>query len=1108
MSTHAGLISAAAQLGAAPSARKAAVRSWAQGTHSSSGADHSLAMATRVANREALPIARLGTDGNVLGPATLGMSSERLPTSENDRTSGHKASPLPAVASATGKALASPGSPLDLATRAWMEDRFHHDFSKVRVHTDRRASATARLLGAKAFTIGTDIAVDLEQVRSGTLASRRTLGHELAHVVQARRRSDPYCTVGHDRSEAEREATAVARRVARGDHVPESALVSGAPGLMCEYDPQLPRILEDLPLRIQLRARLYGRQLSADETASFIALSLRGIDLTDRDNRAPILDTLRPLVSAEAYNRFLNSIGRAQVMGGGVGPGQYPNRPSPEQLRASFLADVRHVAHEYLQGSRRFAQEEFQRLGISPARARSDAAPTAAQDETVRRMQIAAGGLHALRWAQESARRTYVAYRWQLRGMGDFGYAIHWRRVRFDPEDPRPRELRSFELLYFGPQTAVHRDPDATNNYIYSDATEEHLAFDDEREAQRAAPIQSYTPVRHAFDRAETAAEAIMRARPALAYLVPNQLEAFVRAATPAAARRELGIAIGNLITDIDRTSRRLGGELDLRDLTPLHAHLLGGSVPSASGTDWTAEPARSIASDLIRDHHVDRELWSLGLQYLAHVAFLVAPIGPSTALAGSYVGAAATEASYRRESDRHSALAAAARASGHRDATLVSREAVDEARMAAESAAVAFALAGLTLGTAAAHAQLDQFRRSYIRVRALAPFYPPPAAAELPGPVRGALPARTDHPSPAPLSVPVARRLVPIARPTPAQSTALVRGQLPARTQHTDPALLTVSVRGRTPRPATGRSVPSRYRVGGGGTRATIPAQWIPTAENPHRDPEFHVDHCGYCAIARALRNLGGGSTTAEALYQRTMRQLFGEMPTEAPPPRMLVYPDIVRQGATRVPLGYEAFFGSAVHISEYTVTAVARDVAGLIVTNANSLREDLRVSFGQQPFSMQIPGGRAVTREMAIEILRRINRIRGSLPPIESLRDLAEVELEDQHGQLVQRVRSAVEADVRLNRSRLPGEYILGSRTGPSSQGHYINLTVGSDGTLNAADAQRGSEYRSWDAIDAALGGHPPLILRVERGPAAAGSSAESHPVTSSSAAPPTSR
>src|SRR5437764_9722775 len=40
--------------------------------------------------------------------------------------------------------LRSPGQPFHTATRAFMEPRFGHDFSKVRVHTDAKAAESAR----------------------------------------------------------------------------------------------------------------------------------------------------------------------------------------------------------------------------------------------------------------------------------------------------------------------------------------------------------------------------------------------------------------------------------------------------------------------------------------------------------------------------------------------------------------------------------------------------------------------------------------------------------------------------------------------------------------------------------------------------------------------------------------------------------------------------------------------------------------------------------------------------------------------------------------------------------------------------------------------------
>lgn len=53
--------------------------------------------------------------------------------------------------------LRSPGQPLDPTTRAFMEPRFGHDFSQVRVHTDAKAAESARAVDALAYTVGRDV---------------------------------------------------------------------------------------------------------------------------------------------------------------------------------------------------------------------------------------------------------------------------------------------------------------------------------------------------------------------------------------------------------------------------------------------------------------------------------------------------------------------------------------------------------------------------------------------------------------------------------------------------------------------------------------------------------------------------------------------------------------------------------------------------------------------------------------------------------------------------------------------------------------------------------------------------------------------------------------
>lgn len=80
--------------------------------------------------------------------------------------------------------LSSPGQSLDAGTRAFMEPRFGHDFSQVRVHTDARAAESARAVNALAYTVGRDVVFGVGQYVPETREGRRLMAHELTHVVQ------------------------------------------------------------------------------------------------------------------------------------------------------------------------------------------------------------------------------------------------------------------------------------------------------------------------------------------------------------------------------------------------------------------------------------------------------------------------------------------------------------------------------------------------------------------------------------------------------------------------------------------------------------------------------------------------------------------------------------------------------------------------------------------------------------------------------------------------------------------------------------------------------------------------------------------------------------
>lgn len=95
------------------------------------------------------------------------------------RDAGHAA--VPPVVHA---GLRSPGQALDAATRAFMEPRFGHDFSRVRIHTGAAAEESARGVNADAYTVGTDVVFGAGRFAPQVHAGRRLIAHELAHVVQ------------------------------------------------------------------------------------------------------------------------------------------------------------------------------------------------------------------------------------------------------------------------------------------------------------------------------------------------------------------------------------------------------------------------------------------------------------------------------------------------------------------------------------------------------------------------------------------------------------------------------------------------------------------------------------------------------------------------------------------------------------------------------------------------------------------------------------------------------------------------------------------------------------------------------------------------------------
>lgn len=125
--------------------------------------------------------------------------------------------------------LNSSGQPLDLETRRFMESRFGHSFSAVKVHADTKAGESAQAVNALAYTVRQDIAFAPNTYQPNTPTGLHLLAHELAHVVQqegASAQLQPSQNISSADDLMEHEADRAADAILRGEFVYPSRLGS------------------------------------------------------------------------------------------------------------------------------------------------------------------------------------------------------------------------------------------------------------------------------------------------------------------------------------------------------------------------------------------------------------------------------------------------------------------------------------------------------------------------------------------------------------------------------------------------------------------------------------------------------------------------------------------------------------------------------------------------------------------------------------------------------------------------------------------------------------------------------------------------------------------
>lgn len=149
-------------------------------------------------------------------------SAEQMSTQAQRRAT----SPMAASTRATG----GPALPRHVVDR--FSEAYSHDLSDVGAQTESKA---ARDMGARAFTVGRQVAFAPGEYRPGTAHGDRLIGHELAHVVQQAGGAGAVQAAGLGKNAHEREADQAADTALEGGRVAQLSRV--ASGTIQRDDP-------------------------------------------------------------------------------------------------------------------------------------------------------------------------------------------------------------------------------------------------------------------------------------------------------------------------------------------------------------------------------------------------------------------------------------------------------------------------------------------------------------------------------------------------------------------------------------------------------------------------------------------------------------------------------------------------------------------------------------------------------------------------------------------------------------------------------------------------------------------------------------------------------
>jgi hypothetical protein len=636
------------------------------------------------------------------------------------------------------------GQPLDDGTRSFMESRFGEDFGEVKVHTDSAAAEASQQIQAQAFTTGRNIYFGQGRFQPQVTEGKKLLAHELTHVVQQNNvSSTPIMAkpiLGSSGDVFEKEADAVANQLISGNSVGSDAtgsVTTDTQSLISRQNSTDSSI--NLIQRQDTNADGGGGATSATAPATipgssglnssspshavladrkFIDDALKSKDVEDvkhirnfglasEEEKFTLIGILLDQTWVGPYDEYAleaiwGSFGdrlikvasaHLELWNNCIERGAELNDlPAVKKLEGQFQADVRTIVTGYLFQNRQFVTTEMDRLGIPADEKTNVPTPTLDQTEEVRKMQVAATEVAKLQKAQEESRNIIVGF------------------------EPNPHR---FEPNLWGNDPNVPKQSDDSPNFIptffnpYAEKPPLDSNPDDRLPTALGLPssnvtVTSYIKVKDAYDAATKSITDYLHFYPAL-YAISREgksatTSTFAGTDSPVQAREQIGIAMRKLFHDIGETQKKLDEEkLDPLDLTPIHDQVLFGGMKGSSGTDWKDFLPNSVATALVKKHEFTKVLIDLGLQTAAAALFMLAPLTGGASLYVMLAGLAVSGFKLNISTQQYEAVSLAAKTSAVPGTELVTPGHVDESKMAMEADQVAFTLAALAVGTAAA---------------------------------------------------------------------------------------------------------------------------------------------------------------------------------------------------------------------------------------------------------------------------------------------------------------------------------------------------------------------------------------------------------------------